>query len=73
MQSSLHVNRLLKSKMLTPVNIFSVSIRFSLEVVAYSATKVHYSVYLFVMIALWAWVNKPILEKANAPPQNTLF
>jgi len=28
---------------------------------------------LFVKIDLWKWVNKPVLEKANAPPQNTLF
>lgn len=28
---------------------------------------------LFVKIDLWKWLNKPILEKANAPPQNTLF
>ena len=28
---------------------------------------------LFVKIDLWKWVNKPILEKANSPPQMTLF
>lgn len=28
---------------------------------------------LFVNIDLWKWVNKPILEKANSPPQMTLF
>lgn len=28
---------------------------------------------LYVKIDLWNWVNKPIIEKANAPPQNTLF
>lgn len=28
---------------------------------------------LFVKIDLWKWVNNPILKKANAPPQNTLF
>jgi transposase len=28
---------------------------------------------LFVKIDLWKWVNNPIIEKAHAPPQNTLF
>src|SRR5690625_3740683 len=28
---------------------------------------------LFVKIDLWKWVNKPMLEKGNSPPQNTLF
>lgn len=28
---------------------------------------------VFVKIDLWKWVNKPIIEKANAPPRNTLF
>ena len=28
---------------------------------------------LFVKIDLWKWVDKPIFEKANAPPQITLF
>lgn len=28
---------------------------------------------LFVKIDLWKWVNKPMLEKANSPPQNILF
>lgn len=28
---------------------------------------------LFVKIDLWKWVNNPIIEKANAPPQYTLF
>jgi len=28
---------------------------------------------LFVKIDLWKWVNKPILENANSPPQQTLF
>jgi hypothetical protein len=28
---------------------------------------------LFVKIDLWKWVNKPVLERAHAPPQNTLF
>ena len=28
---------------------------------------------LFVKIDLWKWVDCPIVEKANAPPQNTLF
>ncbi len=28
---------------------------------------------LFVKIDLWKWVNKPVLERVNSPPQNTLF
>lgn len=28
---------------------------------------------LFVKIELWKWLNKPIIKKANPPPQNTLF
>lgn len=28
---------------------------------------------LFVKIDLWKWVDNPIIEKAHAPPQNTLF
>jgi hypothetical protein len=28
---------------------------------------------LFVKIDLWKWVNKPILEKVNSPPIQTLF
>lgn len=28
---------------------------------------------LFVKIDLWKWLDKPIIEKANAPPQKTLF
>jgi len=28
---------------------------------------------LFVKINLWQWLDMPIIEKANAPPQNTLF
>lgn len=28
---------------------------------------------VFVKIDLWKWVNKPIVEKANSPPQNLLF
>lgn len=28
---------------------------------------------LFVKIDLWKWLDKPILEKANSPPQLTLF
>lgn len=28
---------------------------------------------LFVKINLWKWVNQPIIKKANAPPQFTLF
>ncbi|NBC02086.1 MAG: IS4 family transposase [Bacteroidetes bacterium] len=28
---------------------------------------------LFVKIQLWRWVNKPVLEKVNSPPENTLF
>ena len=28
---------------------------------------------LFVKIDLWQWVHKPILEKANSPPQISLF
>ncbi len=30
-------------------------------------------VHLFSKIDLWAWINKPILEKANSPPEITLF
>jgi len=30
-------------------------------------------VHLFSKIDLWAWINKPVLEKANAPPEKTLF
>jgi len=28
---------------------------------------------LFVKIDLWKWIDKPVIERANAPPQNTLF
>jgi len=28
---------------------------------------------VFVKIDLWKWVNKPVLEKTNSPPQKTLF
>lgn len=28
---------------------------------------------LFVKIDVWQWLDKPILENANSPPQNTLF
>ena len=28
---------------------------------------------LFVKIDLWKWVDKPVIERANSPPQNTLF
>jgi len=28
---------------------------------------------LFVKIDLWQWINKPVLERANSPPQITLF
>ncbi|HHB52412.1 MAG TPA: IS4 family transposase [Saprospiraceae bacterium] len=28
---------------------------------------------LFVKISLWKWVDKPVLEKVNSPPQPTLF
>jgi hypothetical protein len=28
---------------------------------------------LFVKIDLWKWVHKPVLERANSPPQITLF
>ena len=28
---------------------------------------------LFVKIELWRWVDKPVLEKVNSPPENTLF
>jgi transposase len=28
---------------------------------------------LFVKINLWKWINNPVIEKANPPPQNTLF
>jgi hypothetical protein len=28
---------------------------------------------LFVKIDLWKWVDNPVIEKANPPPQNTLF
>lgn len=28
---------------------------------------------LFVKIELWKWINNPIINKANPPPQNTLF
>ena len=28
---------------------------------------------LFVKIELWKWVHKPVIEKANSPPQNLLF
>lgn len=30
-------------------------------------------VHLFSKIDLWGWINKPVLEKVNSPPQNTLF
>jgi hypothetical protein len=28
---------------------------------------------VFVKIDLWQWINKPVLEKVNSPPQNLLF
>lgn len=28
---------------------------------------------LFVKIELWKWVHNPVIERANSPPQNTLF
>lgn len=28
---------------------------------------------LFVKIELWKWINNPIINRANPPPQNTLF
>jgi len=28
---------------------------------------------LFVKIDLWKWIDKPVIKRANAPPQNTLF
>ena len=28
---------------------------------------------LFVKIDLWKWVDKPLIERVNSPPQNTLF
>ena len=28
---------------------------------------------VFIKIDLWKWVNKPVLEKTNSPPQNLLF
>lgn len=28
---------------------------------------------VFIKIDLWQWVNKPVLEKTNSPPQNLLF
>ncbi|MBY5959407.1 IS4 family transposase [Membranicola marinus] len=30
-------------------------------------------VHLFSKIDLWTWINKPILEKVNSPPEITLF
>ena len=32
-----------------------------------------FRVHLFSKIDLWGWINKPVLEKANSPPENTLF
>lgn len=28
---------------------------------------------IFIKIDLWQWINKPVLEKSNSPPQNLLF
>jgi len=30
-------------------------------------------VHLFSKLDLWGWINKPVLEKVNSPPENTLF